>query len=48
MVLVRRENGGMYGGGQKGEWWGYGPAQKEKVGVCRGSNKGEWWDVWRW
>ena len=50
----------MFGGGQKGEWRGYGPAQKgerwESVmvvrrgngGMCGGGEKREWWDGWGW
>ena len=48
----------MFGGGQKGEWRGYGPAQKGERwgsvmvvrrgngGMCGGGEKREWWDVW--
>ena len=58
IVVVRRGNGGMFGGRQKGEWRGYGPAQKGERwgsvmvvrrgngGMCGGGEKREWWDVW--
>ena len=48
----------MFGGGQKGEWRSYGPAQKKERwesvmvvrrgngGMCGGGEKREWWDVW--